>query len=88
MTSKRVMGIGTLIALGSCAMAVVFVRTPALWPLMPTWLGDGLMVVFKVKSQERASEIEFLSAWLLCLTLCVAIVAAASVVRRSVLGNS
>lgn len=65
MNSKR-LAISLLSAtLISFAFAVVFIRTPDLWPLMPEWMYDTLGVFFKVHTQEEASTFEFLCAWLL-----------------------
>lgn len=82
MAVKRAVGTGGLIALASCVMVAVFMRVPALWFLMPRWLGEGLMSVFAVESQEHVNDIEFLSAWLLCFVTLLAIVIVISVMRR------
>lgn len=82
MTIKRIVGIGVLSALTSCAMAAVFMRVPALWFLMPRYLGDGLMAIFEVESQEHVNDIEFFSAWLLSFAALLAIVVVVSVMRR------
>lgn len=64
------------------AMAMVFIRVSAFWFLMPAWLDNGIAGIIHVESQERAADVEFLAAWVLCFVLLAAVVIAATVVRR------
>jgi hypothetical protein len=67
----------------SLAMAAVFIRMPALWPLMPAWLSHGLASAFNVGSQEQAADVEFISAWVLCFGVLAAICVVAMATRRN-----
>ena len=79
MNAKR-LGIAlVLVTAISFAFAVVFVRSPDLWPLMPGWMNDALGFLFQVHTQEEENSFEFLSAWLLSFLLLVVIVGTAAV---------
>lgn len=72
MKIKRASTVLMVLAVMSIPMALAFMRTPALWPLMPDWLGQGLAKAFNIGSQEQAADVEFLSAWVLCFGLSAA----------------
>ncbi|UUZ65160.1 hypothetical protein LP417_11250 [Polaromonas sp. P1-6] len=67
MTSKKIYAALLGVLVGSFVMAAVFMRVPALWPLMPTWLGEWFAALLSVQSQEMAGNVEFLAAWAMWL---------------------
>lgn len=58
-----------LALLASCAMGFVVVRVQFLWFLIPEWLASGMARFLGGAPQESSSDVEFLSAWLVCLAL-------------------
>lgn len=82
MNIRRASAMLVLLVVVSLGMAAVFIRMPTLWPLMPAWLSHGLASAFKVGSQEQAANVEFISAWVLCFGVLVAIWVVAVAMRR------
>ena len=83
MGMKRASMILVLLMVVSLAMAVVFMRRPSLWSLMPSWLSGGLATAFNVGSQEQAANVEFISAWALCFGVIFIVWVAVMVIWRS-----
>ena len=69
-------------AVMSIVVAMIVVRIPLLWPLIPAWLGNALANLFDIKSQEGAADIEFFSAWLLSFVVLVLALVATIFARR------
>jgi hypothetical protein len=65
----------------SLVMAMVFVRAPALWPLMPMWFSDGVASILAVKTQEQDANAEFLAAWIWCFAFLAVLAFTALLVR-------
>jgi divalent metal cation (Fe/Co/Zn/Cd) transporter len=82
MNIRRASSMMVLVVVVSLGMAAVFIRIPTLWPLMPALLSDGIASAFKVGSQEQAANVEFISAWVLCFGVLVAIWIVAVTMRR------
>lgn len=82
MTAKRVASAIGLITLTSGAVAAIFMRVPALWIFMPTWLSTWVIELFNIESQEIASSTEFLVIWLLCFGLLATAVLASMIFKR------
>jgi glucan phosphoethanolaminetransferase (alkaline phosphatase superfamily) len=82
MRGRQVAMVLAIFALISIIVAMIVVRVPSLWPLIPEWLGNALANLFDTKSQERAADIEFFSAWLLSFVVLVLALAATVFTRR------
>jgi hypothetical protein len=67
-----------LLVVASFAMAEAYYWLPVLWPLVPSWLIEGLMRLFDVHTQEEDAVVEYMSArvWFFGLLAVVYTVAA------------
>jgi hypothetical protein len=69
MKQKGIITLFFLALLLSWIMAAIVIRVPLFWFLIPDWLVTVMHHIFQVATQESSSDVEFLSAWLVCLAL-------------------